>query len=516
MPIIRNPILRGFNPDPSILRVGGDYYIATSTFEWFPGIRLHHSSDLVNWRTIGHALRDPEVLDLRGIPDSGGIWAPSLSYVDGEFWLAYLVVRTMDGDDKDLTNYLITAPTIEGPWSESIPLGSRGFDFSSFHDDDGTHWIVGVQWDQRPEHLSFAGLVIEQYDPERRTVSGEPTTLLRTGSLIEGPNLYHVGDWYYLLIAQGGTGWNHGVAMARSRELLGPYETDPQTSVLTSREDPNAPPQKAGHGELVQSPSGEWLLVHLAARPVTVDGARFCITGRETSLQRVNWDADGWLRLTAGGVQARTSVEIGDLRSAATLVPVVPERDDFDAPELDSHRFSTLREPVGIDLISRPGWLRIPGGRSPASVFGQAMIAQRIEENTVTAVTVVDAEPISSRQAAGLVAWYDRQQWIWAQVTWDAENGRHLRLVERDLNTTTRSPAYPLPGGAVELSFILADGRLQFALNGTAVGFEYDAWKLSDDYAGRLRFTGAFAGIRVDDLDSVGWHADFDSFALRQ
>ena len=139
---ISNPILRGFNPDPSIVRVGDDYYIATSTFEWFPGVRLYHSRDLAHWEVVGHALDEVNGFDLRGIPDSCGVWAPSLTHADGMFWLAYSVVRTEDGDDKDLTNYLVTAPDVRGPWSDPVGLGSRGFDFSFFHDTDGTHWIV--------------------------------------------------------------------------------------------------------------------------------------------------------------------------------------------------------------------------------------------------------------------------------------------------------------------------------------------------------------------------------------
>lgn len=516
---VENPILRGFNPDPSILRVDDDYYIATSTFEWFPGIRLHHSRDLVHWRVLGHALTDPTLLDLRGIPDSGGVWAPSLSYVDGEYWLAYSVVRTMDGDDKDLTNYLITASSIEGPWSPPIALGSRGFDFSFFHDTDAqtgerTHWIVGVQWDQRPEHSGFGGLVLEQYDPVSRTVSGRATTLLRADTLIEGPNLYRLGEWYYLLIAQGGTGWNHGVSLARSRSLHGPYTTDPTTSVLTSRDSPSARLQKAGHGELVQSADGQWLLVHLAARPVYVDEGRFCITGRETCLQRVRWSADGWLRLESGGAEPSDDIDLVDLDLPRGAAVRPPDRDDFDAPRLDDRRFSTLRVPVAADLRSRPGWLRLDGGGSTASVFAQSMIAQRIEENAVTAACRIDAEPRSIRQAAGLIAWYDRHQWLWAQITWDEEHGRHLRFVERDRGRTTRSPGHLLADGPVELGFVLVDGVLQFTVDGLPVGEAFDGWKLSDDYGDRLRFTGAFAGVRVEDLDSEGWHADIDWFSL--
>ena len=157
----------------------------------------------MDWTVRGHALD----LDLRGVPDSGGVWAPSLSHADGLFWLAYSIVRSMDGDDKDIDNYLVTAESIDGPWSEPVHLGSRGFDFSFFHDTDGTHWIVGVQWDQRPEHPSFGGLVLEQYFPDEKRTSGTATVVYQEPTLVEGPNLYRIGDWYYLLIAAGGTGW---------------------------------------------------------------------------------------------------------------------------------------------------------------------------------------------------------------------------------------------------------------------------------------------------------------------
>jgi len=187
--VANNPILRGFNPDPTIVRVGEDFYSATSTFEWYPGVRIHHSRDLAHWSVIGHALDRRNGFDLQGHPDSGGVWAPSLTYSDGMFWLAYSVVRTMDGDNKDLDNYLVTAPHPAGPWSDPIPLGSRGFDFSFFHD-EGRHWIVGVQWDQRPGHPRFSGIVIEEYLPAERRTSGTATVIYQQDSLVEGPNLY--------------------------------------------------------------------------------------------------------------------------------------------------------------------------------------------------------------------------------------------------------------------------------------------------------------------------------------
>lgn len=523
MAVIHNPVLRGFNPDPSILRVGDDYYIATSTFEFHPAVRLHHSTDLATWSTIGHALDDG--FDLRGIPDSGGVWAPSLSYAEGKFWLAYSIVRTMDGDDKDIDNYLVTADAVTGPWSAPVHLGSRGFDFSFFHDPDGTHWIVGVQWDQRPEHPSFSGLVLEQYLPDERRTTGDATVIHREDGLVEGPNLYRLGDWYYLLIAAGGTGWNHGITLARSRDLLGPYERDAREAVLTTRDAPGHPLQKAGHGELVQTPEGDWLLVHLASRPTLHLGERYSTLGRETCLQRVEFDADGWLRLADGGHHAAVEVVLGSPPDdGLDAAPGAREWvDEFDGTALDSRRWTTLRAPLPhdvADLAVRPGWLRLRGGHSTASVFDQSMLLTRVEEHRAEFEFVIDAEPRSPREAAGPIAWYDRSGWIWLQVTHDRDNGRHLRVVRRDGSTTTRSAAVAVPDGTLRLRTVLDGPELRFAWAGigeewTAVPGVHPAWTLSDDHGPRLRFTGLFLGVRADDLDGRGWTADIASVRLR-
>lgn len=522
MGVIDNPFLRGFNPDPSIVRVDDDYFVATSTFEFHPAVRIHHSTDLVNWTVRGHAL--DEGFDLRGIPDSGGVWAPSLSHSDGLFWLAYSIVRSMDGDDKDIDNYLVTAESIDGPWSEPVHLGSRGFDFSFFHDSDGTHWIVGVQWDQRPEHPSFGGLVLEQYLADEKRTSGTATVIHREPSLVEGPNLYRVGDWYHLLIAAGGTGWNHAITVARSRTITGPYERDAQPFVLTSRDAPGLPLQKAGHGELVQTPSGEWMLVHLASRPTLHLGERYSTLGRETCLQRVVFDDDGWLRLAQGGHHAAVRVEVRGDGDASRRVGGRGFVEQFDAPELDTRRWSTLRARLAPDVVGtgeRPGWLRVRGGHSPASVFDQSMILTRVEEHRAVFEATVDAEPTSTRELAGLIAWYDRNGWIWLQLGWDADNGRHVRVVSRDGARTTRSAAVAVPDGAVRLRAELDGPDLRFAV--AAVGDDHwtdvpgihPAWTLSDDHGGRLRFTGLFFGVRADDLDGRGWSADIADVSLR-
>jgi xylan 1,4-beta-xylosidase len=158
---IRNPILRGFNPDPSICRVGDDYYIAVSTFEWYPGVRIYHSRDLSNWRLVSSPLNRAELLDMRGVPDSCGVWAPCLSHADGQFWLCFTDVRRFDGNYKDTHNYLVTCPSIDGDWSERIHLNSSGFDPSLFHDSDGRKWYTNMIWDHRPDRTFFGGIALQ-------------------------------------------------------------------------------------------------------------------------------------------------------------------------------------------------------------------------------------------------------------------------------------------------------------------------------------------------------------------
>ncbi|MFK4760090.1 family 43 glycosylhydrolase [Microbacterium sp. ZW T5_45] len=513
-----NPVIRGFNPDPSILRVGDDYYIATSTFEYHPAVRLHHSTNLQEWEVIGHAL--DEGFDLRGVPDSGGVWAPSLTHSEGQFWLAYSVVRSMDGDDLDIDNYLVTGASIDGPWSAPIYLGSRGFDFSFFQDSDGTHWIVGVQWDQRSDVSSFAGIVIEQYFPDEKRTSGHAELLFQDTELVEGPNLYQVDGWYYLLLAEGGTGWNHGITTARSRSRFGPYERDPLPAVLTSRDAPGEALQKAGHGELVRTANGDWWLVHLASRPVLHQGERYSTLGRETCLQRVVFDAEGWLRLQQGGHHAATSVELDSTfpERDPSLSPADDFREEFLSTALDSRSWSTLRTslpPKTLDLTSRPGWLRMRGGHSPASVFDQSMVLTPVREHLAAIELHVDASPRSPREMAGLILWYDRNGWIWLHVTGDSHSGRYVIVTQRDGAATTSSHPVPAPEGPLTLGALIAGPTVTFQVNDRPLDGTYPVWTLSDDHGAKLRFTGLHAGARTDDLDGRGWSADLTNFSVR-
>ncbi|MEO1451452.1 MAG: family 43 glycosylhydrolase, partial [Bacteroidota bacterium] len=218
--MLQNPILPGFHPDPSIVEVNGVYYLATSTFEWFPGVRIYTSTDLVQWSPAATPLDRPDLLDLKGVPDSCGVWAPCLSH-DGElFHLVFSHVKSFDGVWKDTPNYLTTAADIQGPWSEPVFLGAEGFDGSMFHDEDGKKWYLSMQVDHRKGKF-FGGIVMREYNSATKTLTG-PTYAIFAGSelgLTEGPHLYKRNGFYYLLTAEGGTEYGHAVSIARSENI---------------------------------------------------------------------------------------------------------------------------------------------------------------------------------------------------------------------------------------------------------------------------------------------------------
>ncbi len=327
--MIHNPILRGFHPDPSIIRVGADYYIATSTFEWWPGVRIHHSRDLVHWSLIEYPLTRTSQLDLRGVGPSQGIWAPCLTYDDGVFYLVYTIVKAFYCNMYDTENYLVTAEDIHGPWSEPVALNNFGFDPSLFHDDDGRKYMVSMVTDHRVPKKYAGRLVLQEFDAVGRRMVGPVRDIYRADCIfLEGPHIFKRDGWYYLFSADTGTGEAHGQTIQRARDIWGPYEMylpadacrqeGEAYSILTSRHHEDILLQKAGHCDLVETPEGEWYMVHLCGRaseernPRDAErfaGARRYMLGRETAIQKVRWTEDGWLELAEGGNVPREEVE---------------------------------------------------------------------------------------------------------------------------------------------------------------------------------------------------------------
>ncbi len=525
MQTITNPVLRGFNPDPSILRVADDYFIATSTFEWFPGVQIHHSKDLIHWKLITHPLNRTSQLDMLGNADSGGIWAPCLSWQAGTFYLIYTDVKNWRRNYKESHNYLVTAPDIMGPWSEPVYLNSSGFDASLFHDEDGRKWLLNMLWDFRAGGVPgyFAGILLQEFDVSTQKLTGPIRNIFKGSPIgwVEGPHLYKHNGYYYLLTAEGGTGWNHAATLARSKTIDGPYEIDPQNPVITSHGKPALELQKAGHASLVETQHGDWYLAHLCSRPVGPE--RRCILGRETALQKCVWTDDGWLRLEQGGNNPRVSVPAPNL--PAHPFEAEPVRDDFDAATLNVN-FQSLRVPVDqawCSLTERPGWLRLYGRESLSSQHRQSLIARRVQAFRCEASTCLEFEPDTFQQMAGLTAFYDVTTHYYLYVTYDEGKGKHLNLLAMDLYNLSFPLAQTvnLDGWQrVYLKVTFDYATLQFAYSQDGITWQNigpacDATKLSDDY-GPESFTGAFVGLCVQDLSGRRKHADFDWFEYQE
>lgn len=370
--------------------------------------------------------------------------------------------------------------------------------------------------------------MLTELDRETLAPVGDTHLLLQHERLVEGPKLVHKDGWYHLVLAEGGTGFEHGVLVARSREITGPYELDSQP-LLTSRDDPSLPLQKAGHGELVQLPDGSWVLSHLTARPLNTPNGPRCPLGRETAIQAVTWDAEGWPRLRHGGPHPSIEVDVS----------THPRSSEQPAPSADplGWPWSTLRaapDPSWADAAARPGWIRLRGRHGPESWWAHSLLAQRITEHRAEAQVTVEARPTTFTQAAGLVLWYNTESYLALDLTWAEPEGEEQRgqqwrdrggrtvlsLVERDEGSTRQVAVVDVhTESAFTIGVTVEDGVARFWSLGAhgvraPVGPELDFTRLSDDHGSKLRFTGAMAGIHAVDLVGAAFTADFTGFRL--
>lgn len=546
---IQNPILRGFHPDPSIIRVGEDYYIATSTFEWWPGVRLHHSRDLKNWEQIEYPLSRISQLDLRGVGASQGIWAPCLTYDQGTFYLVYTVVRSFYCNMYDTGNYLVTSDNIHGPWSEPVALNNFGFDPSLFHDEDGRKYMVSMVTDHRVPKKYAGRLVLQEYDPEKKAMTGPVRDIYRGEKIfLEGPHIYKRQGWYYLFAADTGTGEGHGQSVLRSRDIWGPYEMLKENhgeqreeneafSILTSRHHEDILLQKSGHGDLVETPGGEWYMVHLCGRAFAdrnpADAGRFpnsrrYMMGRETAIQKILWREDGWPVLEAGGttpqnevpVPKEVSEEVLCRREAAS--PLV--RDDFEEKAL-SLDYQSLRIPMDehyLSLSARPGWLRMYGRSGLSSRFSQTLIARRMREYCMEASACVEFEPEVFKQMAGLIFLYDCDNYLYLHISRDEDVGKCITLLKAENKKYEYLTDY-IPVREKEALYLKMETRN--AMTRFYYGYSEKGWQeigplinasfLSDEACGEGWFTGAMIGICCQDMTGFGRYADFDWFEVK-
>lgn len=537
---VTNPILKGFQPDASVCVVGEDYYIATSTFEWWPGVMIYHSRDLANWRLAARPLNRKSQLCLRGNRNSGGIWAPHLSWAKGRFWLMVTDVKT-DQCFKDTLNYVMSCETIDGEWTDPVFVQGMGFDPALFHDDDGKSYVMSMLWDYRPYKPNFNGVAIQEYDLEQKRLTGKMRRIF-TGSgwgVTEGPQIIKKDGWYYLLCAEGGTGFSHASTVCRSRDLWGPYEISPYTPLISTRFAPRSPLQKCGHASFLPAFWGKWYITYICARPLTLQRGN-CVLGRETGLAEIEWVED-WPRLKDGTLAAPpaetgwnvftvppVTVELPEglnTSGAESQKPLVMET-DFDEPELPEY-FHTLREPLGehMSLTARPGYLRLYGQQSIASLHSQTMVARRWQSVCFTAGTVMEFEPQNYNQMAGLTCFYNTENYMYAYVSYDEDLGCRILDI---LVCSHGKTVVELGEGRIPVPSEVSSIRLKVRVKRERLQFYYswrlDEWRplgkvlpadhLSDDYIreSALVFTGAMVGICVQDLYDHSAFADFDCF----
>jgi xylan 1,4-beta-xylosidase len=521
---MRNPLIAGFHPDPSVVKVGDDYYLANSTFEYLPGIPIFHSTDCESFELLTHvAVRDGQLGSDKAVT-GGGAWAPTIRFHDDTYWL---VIPDMMGGRG---NVLYTAKDPAGPWSDGIVMDVLGIDPDIAWDDDGTCYVTmsGFILNELGE-LTHLGITQVTLDTDTgKAISDVHRLWSGTGGIFpEAPHLYQRAGWYYLITAEGGTGWGHAVTMARSRTLAGPYELHPDGPILSSRHRPDVELQRAGHADLVETPAGETYMVYLCGRPLRNRGR--CTLGRETAIQKMIWGADGWLRTTDGQGLAQTETEAPNL--PAHPFPAAPARQDFDAANLPIE-FQWLRSPWPDELFSltaRPGHLRLFGRETIGSQFKQALVARRQQAHCCSVSTVIEFEAEHFQQLAGLVCYYNAAKFHYLHVSHDETIGKHLRVMTctpDSPQTDSFTPPIAIPSGArIELRAEIDQERLLFAYRIEErdgvwqwLPQQFDASILSDEATapGAPNFTGAFVGVACQDMSGAARPADFDWFEYRE
>ena len=396
---VSNPILPGFYPDPSICRVGEDYYLVTSTFAYFPGIPIFHSRDLIHWNQIGNILNREEQLNLEGAEHSGGIFAPTIRFHEGTFYL--ITTNVTHGG-----NFIVTANHPEGPWSKPYFIeGAEGIDPSLFFDEDGRCYYTGTR--ERREGGHYFGdneIWLQELDLRSMKLVGESYALwhgaLRDVVWPEGPHLYKKDGRYYLLIAEAGTGHEHAVTVASGSSLKEPFRGYACNPILTHRHlGHDYPIVNVGHGDLVETQKGEWYMVVLASRPY---GGYYRNMGRETFLVPVTWEK-GWPIINQGIGLLEPTVMGPELPPYEGRV--LPEKEDFDLDQLPYH-FIYLRNPKlqNYSLTERRGYLRLRlaperlTGRNSPSYVG-------IRQTGMSFVfeAAMEFKPENSKEEAGIV-----------------------------------------------------------------------------------------------------------------
>jgi xylan 1,4-beta-xylosidase len=477
-----NPVISGTSPDPSVCKVGDTYYVVTSSFEYFPGVPIHKSKDLVHWQHIGHVLDRESQLQLRTLPSSQGVFAPTLRWHNGKF---YMITTNMSGGGS----FYVTSEQPQGPWSEPIWIREDTFtmDPSLFFDDDGKVYYT------RHGEQRHGAIFQAQIDLQTGKLDRVPQKIWSgTGGIWpEGPHLYKVAGTYYLMLSEGGTSYDHQVTLARSNSPWGPFEPAPNNPLLSHRQLPEHPIQATGHADLVQTNEGQWWMVFLGIRPST---HRHHHIGRETFLAPVEWNNDGWFSVNQGAPVA--------LRMSTNNLPKLqpwalePSKEEFTALPRSHWQYVRAKEEKNYSSTARPGYVRLTGSTTSLSDIGvpTAMVQpQRFLEVDVSAEIDIDAKP---GQRGGLVVRGNEKN-HYALLVEGTEQGRVVRLRTTIDGASQVTPGVELAPGPVTLRIVGALDRYTFfvtqgAAPASALGH---APTTAFAYEKTQSFTGAYVGL---------------------
>lgn len=503
----KNPVIPGFYPDPSICRVGSDYYLVNSSFEYFPGVPIWHSTDMVHWQQIGNVLNRVSQLPLTNCKPSNGIYAPTIRHHNGVF---YMVV-TLVSANKAYQNFYVTATNPAGPWSEPIIVDQSGIDPSLFWDDDGKVYFQSNRATKSTDPRAI-------YQSEIDIQTGKRLSEIKTlwigsgGSYVEGPHIYKKDGYYYLLTAEGGTAYGHTVAIGRSKSVWGPFESCPHNPILTNRMS-YSQLQGTGHADMVQATDGSWWMVHLAFRPA-VDGIHFI--GRETCLTPVEWKTGDWPIVNVNGQS-----EILNTKTPPNYNAQMPQPfgstvvTDFDKPIGFEWLYLRNPNPLNYSITERVGYLRLKG--AAASLYdldSPTMIARRQQHFDFTASVNIDFNPKKNNEEAGLTVIMDNRFHYDLFISKDkGKRVINLRYTLDSLNQIMTQ--MPLPDGAIEL-IVKGNKKIYSFYYKTSNGKDVEIGKLNTRFLGTEvsgGYNGVIIGLYATGNGSLALaNADFDWF----
>lgn len=517
-----NPVLPGFHPDPSIVRVGPDYYLITSSFEYFPGVPIFHSRDLVAWQPIGHVLDRPSQLDLDGVASSDGIYAPTIRHHKGTFYMVTTLVARRK--PKPYVNFIVTAKNPAGPWSDPFVVADSHFriDPSLFFDDDGKVWFQANR-DVRPApYPGHRFITIQELDARTMKLVGEPVDIGeghgRTAATTEAPHIFKKDGYYYLLVAEGGTFEGHAVTISRSRKITGPYEQYQHNPIFSHRQlGPGMDIHSVGHADIVETPQGEFWMVALGMRGV---GGHCCNLGRETFLVPMIWPKGQWPVVAPGvgrvrAVEPRPKLPVWDRETR-------PASDQFEGKQL-GFEWNFVRTPRGDfwSLERRPGHLRLALKKEQlGEETNPAFVGRRIQHADFSARARLEFAPGADGEAAGLVLRSGNNDIKLMKAR--AKAGDVLRLSRRVAGKEAALGEVRAPAGPVTLKVDCrreVDCRFFFAAEPerwTPIGGTVDGRVLGHKNAPGAMFTGAYVGLYATSAGAQsGNHADYDWFEYK-